>query len=84
MADKDVPECPRVGLYEIGTQALIAGPIFLNILPRQYDILRVDSIYHQVLLVEVDYKTQDVAKAYVSVIGDEAEYRKVLPTLVKS
>lgn len=70
-------------LVWVCTQALIAGPIFLNTLPRQFDILCVDSIYHQVLLVEIDYKTQDVAKAYVSVIGDEADYRRVLPTLVK-
>lgn len=84
MTGKDIPDCPRVGIYDIGTQALIAGPIFLNILPRQNDILRIDSIFHQVRLVEVDYKTQDVAKAYVTTIGDEEQYRKVLGTLIKS
>jgi hypothetical protein len=83
MEEKDVSECPRVGIYDVGTQALIAGPIFLNILPRQNDILRIDSIFHQVRLVEVDYKTQDQAKVYVTTIGDEIGYRSVLATLAK-
>lgn len=52
-------ESIRVGIHSVDTQELIAGPIFLDNLPRQSDILRIDSVYHQVCLIEVDYKTQD-------------------------
>lgn len=81
--DKAIPECVHVGIYRIDTQELIAGPLFYGNLPRQNDILQIDSVFHQVCLVEVDYKTQDVAKAYVTTIGDEDAYLKVLGTLAK-
>jgi len=76
-------EVINVGIYSVDTQELIAGPIHFGNLPRQSDILRIDSVYHQVCLIEVDYKTQNEAKAYVTTIGDEIAYVKFLQLLAK-
>lgn len=76
-------ESIHVGIYDVDSRKLIAGPIFLDNLPRQGDILRIDSVYHQVNLIEVDYKAQNEAKTYVTTIGNESEYVKMIHLLAK-
>lgn len=71
----------HVAIHSVESGKLIAGPIFLNVLPRQKDILRIDSVYHQVALIEVDYKTQNAAKAYVQTIGEESTFLSMLRPL---
>lgn len=71
----------RCAIHDVNTAALIAGPIFLNLLPRRGDILEIDSGFHQVVLIEIDYKTQDAAKVYVNTLGDALDYSRVRQTL---
>jgi hypothetical protein len=66
----------RCAIHDVKTAAEIAGPIFLNVLPRQGDVLEIDSGFHRVVLIEINYKTQDTAKIYVDTLGDDLDYSR--------